>query len=144
LKGLDFAPAGGLIAGAGGKSAGLEVFMNDDGKSAPEPPPWQRGGLRPPPSEPPENDNPINHFLGGTPGAVFLRLLFVSLIVGAFMMWLDIRPRDIFDGIAQAVRHIWGMGFEAIREIIDYILVGAAIVIPVWLVLRLLTMRGSR
>jgi hypothetical protein len=36
------------------------------------------------------------------------------------------------------------MGFEAIREIIDYILVGAAIVIPVWLVLRLLTMRGSR
>lgn len=118
--------------------------MNDDGKSAPEPPPWQRDGLRPPPGEPPRNQNALNHFLGGTPGAVFLRLLFVSLIVGAFMMWLDIRPRDIFDGIAQAVRHIWGMGFEAIREIIDYILVGAAIVIPVWLVLRLLTMRGSR
>lgn len=127
--------------------------MSDEGKSAPEPPPlWQREGAAPGPDprRPRQEDarldeeSALSRFLGGSPGAVFLRLLFVSLIVGAFMMWLEIRPKDVFDGIVEVANRIWGMGFRAIREIIDYILVGAAIVLPVWLVLRLLTMRGSR
>jgi hypothetical protein len=78
------------------------------------------------------------------PGGVFLRLIFVSLIVGAFLMWLDIRPEDIFRGIIQLVDRIWSLGFDAIREIAKYILAGAAIVVPVWLVLRLMNMRNAR
>ncbi|SFK68634.1 DUF6460 domain-containing protein [Methylocapsa palsarum] len=87
-------------------------------------------------------DDALTRFLGGSPGAVFWRLLFASLIVGAFLMWLDIRPADIFNGLMQLVNRIWGLGFDAIREVADYILVGAALVIPVWLALRLLSMRG--
>ena len=65
-------------------------------------------------------------------------------IVGAFLMWLDIRPEDIFRGIIQLVDRIWSLGFDAIREIAKYILAGAAIVVPVWLVLRLMNMRNAR
>jgi hypothetical protein len=94
-------------------------------------------GLRP--------DEPaLNRFLGGSPGAVFVRLLFVSLIVGAFLMWLDISPADIFRAITDLINRIWGLGFDAIRVVADYILAGAAIVVPVWLVLRLLNMRNAR
>lgn len=130
--------------------------MDDDNRSAPEPPPLWRQGSPPGSGQPgsgqpgsgepgsrPE-EAPLHRFLGGSPGAVFLRLLFVSLIVGAFLMWLDIRPRDIFRGIVEAVERIWALGFDAVREIADYILVGAAVVVPVWLVLRLLNTRGSR
>lgn len=119
--------------------------MSDDRRSAPEAPPrwteqrapreeqqWRRG------------ETPLARFLGGAPGAVFLRLLFVSLIVGAFLMWLDIRPSDIFRGIVQFINRIWSLGFDALREAADYVLAGAAIVIPVWLVLRLLNMRNDR
>ncbi len=41
--------------------------------------------------------------LGGSPGIVFLRLLVVSLIVGFFLMWLDIRLIDIFRGLSQLI-----------------------------------------
>jgi len=117
--------------------------MTDDNRSAPEPPPRWPGR----PGDAPERQNepaPIERFLGGTPANVLVRLLFVSLIVGAFLMWLEIKPADIYRGVVDTVRHIWGLGFGAIREVADYILVGAAIVVPVWLVIRLSSMRNSR
>jgi len=120
--------------------------MSEDDRIAPKAPPhWMAPeqpsafGIRSRPEE-----TALNRFLGGSPGGVFLRLLFVSLIVGAFLMWLDIRPWDIFRGLKQLVDRIWDLGFDAIREIADYIVAGAAIVVPVWLVLRLMNMRGAR
>jgi hypothetical protein len=122
-------------------------MSDNQGFEAPPPrtagPSGSLSGATPRPTEPrpPENDA-LTRFLGGSPVAVFWRLLFVSLIVGAFLMWLDIRPADIFRGLTQLVNRIWGLGFDAIREVVDYILVGAVLVVPVWLALRLLNMRG--
>ncbi|MGH6822541.1 MAG: DUF6460 domain-containing protein [Methylocella sp.] len=121
--------------------------MSEDQNSAPKTPPhWTAPGQ--PPAPPGVGSRPhetaLTRFLGGSPGGVFLRLVFVSLIVGAFLMWLEIRPLDIFRGLRQLVDRIWGLGFDAIREIANYILAGAAIVVPVWLVLRLMNMRNPR
>ena len=119
--------------------------MGEDDRFAPKAPPhWT--ALEQPPSgvRSPPQETALNRFLGGSPGGVFLRLLFVSLIVGAFLMWLDIRPLDIFRGITDLVNRIWGLGFDAIRVVADYILAGAAIVVPVWLVLRLMNIRNGR
>jgi hypothetical protein len=121
--------------------------MSEDDRFAPKAPPhWTAPEQPPAPSgvRSRPQETALNRFLGGSPGGVFLRLLFVSLIVGAFLMWLDIRPWDIFRGLQQLVDRIWGLGFDAIREIADYILAGAAIVVPVWLVLRLMNMRNAR
>ena len=74
--------------------------------------------------------------------SVFVRLLFLSLIVGFFLVWLDIRPVDVLIGLRNMVEHFWATGFDAIRDIAEYVAAGAAIVVPVWLVLRLLNMRG--
>ncbi len=119
--------------------------MSEDDRFAPKPPPhWTAPEQQPPPhirSGPQETA--LNQFLGGSPGGVFVRLLFVSLIVGAFLMWLDIRPWDVFLALKQLVDRIWGLGFDAIREIADYIVAGAVIVVPVWLVLRLMNMRNT-
>jgi hypothetical protein len=121
--------------------------MNEDESSTPKTSPyWTVPGQPPSPSHalPPRHETALNRFLGGSPGGVFLRLIFVSLIVGAFLMWLDIRPADVFRAITDLVNRIWGLGFDAIRVIGDYILAGAAIVVPVWLVLRLMNMRNTR
>lgn len=121
--------------------------MSEDDRFAPKTPPHCTAPEQPPgPSgvRPRSQETALNRFLGGSPGGVFLRLLFVSLIVGAFLMWLDIMPLDIFRGITDLVNRIWGLGFDAIRVVADYILAGAAIVVPVWLVLRLMNMRNTR
>ncbi|MGH6836856.1 MAG: DUF6460 domain-containing protein [Methylocella sp.] len=121
--------------------------MSEDQNSAPKAPPhWTAPEQPPAPSgvRARPQDTAVTRFLGGSPGSVFLRLLFVSLIVGAFLMWLDIRPMDVFRAITDLIDRIWGLGFDAIRVVGDYILAGAAIVIPVWLILRLINMRNNR
>lgn len=91
---------------------------------------------RPAPSE-------LEKFLGGKPSSVAIRLLFLSLIVGFFLVWLDIRPMDVLLAIRDIVHRFWAMGFDAIRDVAAYVAAGAAIVIPVWLVMRLLNIRGN-
>ena len=109
---------------------------------------------RPPQSEPPQywsqsasrwqqqNASPVHRFLGGSPLAVLIRLIVVSLIVGALLMWLNIRPVDVFRMLEELADRMWALGFASFREFGTYIAAGAAIVIPVWLVLRLLSYRG--
>ena len=84
----------------------------------------------------------LHRLFGGEPLAVLLRLLVVSLIVGALLMWLDIHPRDVIRGFENFFLRIWNMGFEAVRELAQYVIAGAVIVVPVWIVMRLLSARG--
>ena len=84
----------------------------------------------------------LARFLGGSPFSVFMRLLVMSLVVGALLIWLDIHPYMIFHALERFVQRIWYMGFDAIREIASYIIAGAVIVVPIWLLLRLMNMRG--
>lgn len=83
----------------------------------------------------------FERFIGGSPAMVAVRLLVVSLVVGALLMWLDIRPYEIFNAIERLFLRIWRMGFAAVREVIDYVIVGALIVVPIWFVLRLFNMK---
>lgn len=96
------------------------------------------------PSRPVERPSPVHRFFGGPPLTVLLRLVFVSLVVGALLIWLDIEPRDVLRGAARLAERFWAMGFDAFGQAGHYLLAGAVIVVPVWLVMRLLTMRGSR
>ena len=90
------------------------------------------------------SNNSFENFLGGSPGSVFVKLLLVSLVVGALMMWMEIRPADIFHGLVNFVNRIYALGFGAIREVLDYVAAGAVIVVPAWIVLRLLNAPGRK
>lgn len=108
---------------------------------------WSRNSPPSPPASPAPQASQeprasaFERFIGGNPAMVAIRLLVVSLIVGAVLMWLDIRPYEIFDAIERFFYRIWRMGFAAVREIIDYVIIGAVIVVPIWFVLRLFSMR---
>ena len=101
-------------------------------------------GAPQPQPEAPEPANALEAFLGGSPAAVALKLLLMSLVVGALMMWLEIRPADILVGVVNFLRRIYALGFGAVRELIEYVLAGAAIVLPVWLLLRVLNVSGRK
>ncbi len=88
-----------------------------------------------------QNDG-LHGFLGGSPGAVFVRLAVSSLIVGFFLVWLDIHPYQILNILQRFAQRLWDMGFDAVREVGQYVLAGAAIVIPVWFLSRLLKFGG--
>jgi hypothetical protein len=79
-------------------------------------------------------DNIVARFLGGSPVAVLFRLFLVSVIVGAFLMLLDIRPAMLLHTIQRLIRRI-------VLELGEYFLAGALLVLPIWLVIRLLNWR---
>jgi hypothetical protein len=87
----------------------------------------------------------LARFLGGPPLSVLARLLMLSLIVGALLMWLDIHPMEVIDSVERLLRRLWNLGFGAVRVIAEYVIAGAVVVIPIWFILRLLNAgRGTR
>ena len=84
----------------------------------------------------------LENFLGGSPMSVATRLFFVSLVVGALLMWLELRPMDVLRGVQAFFDRIYQLGFGAVRELASYVLAGAVFVVPAWLVLRLLNVSG--
>jgi hypothetical protein len=90
------------------------------------------------------SNNTLEHFLGGSPLNTFVRLFVISLVVGALLMWLELRPIDILHGVQAFFDRIYQLGFGAVRELVSYVLAGAVFVVPAWLILRLVNMGGGK
>lgn len=83
----------------------------------------------------------VHRFLGGSPLGVLVKLVFLSLVVGGLMSLLGLTPRALFDGAWRMARAILDLGFGALGEVGGWLLTGAVIVVPLWLVLRLMDRR---
>lgn len=81
-----------------------------------------------------------NRLFGGNPVAVIIRLVVISIIVGVVLSALNIRPDEILYHIRRLIQRISDLGFGAIETIFGYFLIGAVVVIPIWLIARLLGM----
>jgi hypothetical protein len=83
-------------------------------------------------------DNAANRFFGGSPLAVIGRLILVSILVGVVLSALGLDPFDIVQSIQRLAQSLWNLGFDAFRWVWRYLLLGAVIVVPIWLILRLI------
>ncbi len=79
----------------------------------------------------------LQRVFGGSPLGVIVKRVFLSLIVGAVMAFLGLTPRNLFVAIGNFVSSILNLGTDAIRDVAQWILAGALIVVPLWLLLRL-------
>lgn len=88
----------------------------------------------------------LTRFLGDTPLRVLLRLLVLSFIVGLVLSVLNIRPWQIYRWIERLIERVWSMGFEFLGEAVEYLVLGALIVVPLFLLMRVLKLGsgGSR
>ena len=83
----------------------------------------------------------LERWIGGSPLAVLLKLIFLSLIVGIVLAALGITPVNIVRRIIDAVRAVIDLGFDAVHDFGRYILTGAVVVIPLWFLARLMNAR---
>ena len=86
----------------------------------------------------------LNRFLGDTPLRVVLRLLVLSFIVGLVLSALNIRPIEVWWWIERAVARIWAMGFDFLGEAFSYLVIGALVVVPIFLLMRLFRFGNGR
>ena len=83
----------------------------------------------------------LTRFLGDSPLRVLLKLIVVSFLVGLVMITFGWSPMDIVFSIRDAFVRVWQLGFAAFDGFIGYFVAGAVIVIPAFLILRLLSYR---
>jgi hypothetical protein len=80
----------------------------------------------------------VTRFFGGSPAGVLIRLVVLSFVVGIILHALNVSPFDIINGLREHAHRIYLLGFDSIEWIFRYFLLGAVIVFPIWLVIRLL------
>jgi Family of unknown function (DUF6460) len=83
------------------------------------------------------SDDTVSRFLGGSPLSVLFRLILLSILVGVILAAIGLDPVNILYSVERLIRSVWDMGFDAIVWVWRYFLLGAVLVIPIWLILRL-------
>ncbi len=88
--------------------------------------------------------NAVTRFLGDSPLRIIIKLTVLSLVAGVVMSTIGWSPRDIYQGIVRFFERLWNLGFDALANSLEYLLLGAAIVVPAFIILRILSFRSPR
>lgn len=79
----------------------------------------------------------LERLMGGRPGSVVIKLVLLSLLVGFVMSVFGFNVADLVRSAVDAVRDALRDGGGVFRQLASYVIAGAAIVVPIWLLLRL-------
>lgn len=83
----------------------------------------------------------VSRFLGDSPFRVVVKLILASFVVGVVMSAFGWYPLDIWFAVRDFFVDLWRMGFSAVDRFVAYILLGAAIVVPLFILLRIASYR---
>jgi Family of unknown function (DUF6460) len=97
----------------------------NDARELPAGPPASRSG------------DGLNRFLGGSPLAVAFRLILLSILVGVVLAAIGFDPYNIIRSIQLLFQRIWDLGFDVVNWLWRYFLLGAVIVVPIFVLSRI-------
>ncbi len=67
-----------------------------------------------------------------------VKLAIVSLLVGFALVFFGIEPADLVKGLGSTVVKIYELVLGFLRDAMKYVLIGAVVVVPIWLVFYLI------
>ncbi len=89
-----------------------------------------------------------SRIVGKSGRRTIVRLVVFSIIVGAAFSFVGLSPQEFWRGIFHTSKDILLSLGENVSEVLGtlgaYLLIGAAIVVPIWLIARLLSSRKQR
>ncbi|MCH9806125.1 MAG: integrase [Alphaproteobacteria bacterium] len=77
-----------------------------------------------------------NTLIGGNPLGVAIRLALISIVVGIILSALGITPRNLFYHLEILARRLYDLGFGVFENILGYLILGAVVVVPIWIIAR--------
>lgn len=81
----------------------------------------------------------MDRFFGGSPLWVVVRLILLSIVIGVLLSALGFDPWNIVESVDRLIRWICNLGWDAVEWIWRYFILGAVLVIPIWLIVRLVS-----
>ncbi len=85
----------------------------------------------------------MEKFFGGNPLAVILRLVIICIITGIVLRAAGINPADLLRSLPDVLRAISEYGWSWVETAFQYFFLGAIIVIPIWVIVRLFKFMGG-
>ncbi len=73
-----------------------------------------------------------------------IKLVVASLIVGLFLGFFDINPRALLADFGDTVLEIFSVVASVIEWAVKYLLLGAVVVVPIWLIFFLIGRMRTR
>lgn len=70
--------------------------------------------------------------------STLLRLFVLSLVVGLLLSAFDVRPESLLGAIGGTAESIFDSVADLVAWAVPYVLIGAVVVVPVWLVIAVL------
>lgn len=86
----------------------------------------------------------MDKFFGGEPVWVVLRLVVISMVLGIVLAAFNLDAFGLVQKFRDLVAYVYDLGFDAFRWALDYFILGAVIVFPVWLISRLFSVSKDR
>ena len=73
-----------------------------------------------------------------------VKLAVISLLVGMALAFFDITPQRLLENLGSTVIEIYRLVLRFLRWALEYILIGAVVVLPIWLALYLVRMARKK
>ncbi len=86
----------------------------------------------------------MNRMLGDKPLSTIFRLIVLSVVVGVVLALFGMSPFELLDSLRVTLLRVYHMGYSAFGWLFQYFLLGAVIVVPIWLISRLWGMMNGR
>ncbi|MEM7069163.1 MAG: DUF6460 domain-containing protein [Pseudomonadota bacterium] len=80
----------------------------------------------------------LDRFLGDSLGRTIIKLAIISFVVGIILSALGVTPWEVWESIRDFFVKLYNLGFDAIWNIARYFVWGAAVVVPIFIIMRLL------
>ena len=77
-------------------------------------------------------------------GATLLRLFILSLIIGLVLSAFDIRPESLLGAVGGTVENLFNVIADTVEWAVPFVLIGAVVVIPIWLILSAIRIARRR
>lgn len=72
--------------------------------------------------------------------STIIKLAILSLLVGFALAFFDVDPRNLLTGLGSTVVEVYELVLRFLRWSVKYVLLGAVVVVPIWLVFYLITL----
>lgn len=72
--------------------------------------------------------------------STIIKLAILSLLVGFALAFFDVDPRNLLTGLGSTVVEVYELVLRFLRWAVKYVLLGAVVVVPIWLVFYLITL----
>lgn len=85
----------------------------------------------------------MERFFGGSPLAVLLKLAVVSVVAGIVLSAMGYDVRDFLEIVPRIIDSLYRFWYYWADSIVGWFILGAAVVIPIWLIIRVFKYLGG-